>query len=217
MTSLETRRLTAGDAVDEYVLDELLTAGRRQAEEIPLRWRDATISLPEVQAWVNELVSMAAERIRFGYPAIREGRSLLLIGTVGVGKTWNAWGAVRALSESGAMCRWRFLYAAEWFRNLEPSSGRDTAAEFTRAAEADLLVLDDIGACKTSPAREEALTLLVSMRNDWRRPTLFTTNCGAEKAAPGLSHYVGDRVASRLAEMCAPVLMTGPDLRRERS
>lgn len=194
--------------VDPVLREEILREGRTKLKDVPDRWRDATVTEPAVADWVSELVALAVKHRGVGDPIVRRGPSLLLTGPTGTGKTHQAWGVVRALSVSGVWCRWRFVRAGAWFRSLEPSSGLDTAAEFAAAACAGLLVFDDLGATKNSPAREEALTELISERDDHLRPTLVTTN------KDELGGVVGERVASRLAQMCRGVALTGSDRRR---
>ena len=72
--------------------------------------------------------------------------------------------------------------------------------------EADLLVLDDLGAEKTSEWVEETMNLVVNTRYNERRPTIFTSNyedLPDEAGDPqSLKARVGFRIHSRLHEMC---------------
>ena len=56
--------------------------------------------------------------------------------------------------------------------------------------EADLLVLDDLGAEKTSEWVEETLNLIVNTRYNERRATIFTSNYPdlAARREPGSRH-----------------------------
>lgn len=205
-------QLTEADGVDPHAIQDALREGRTRLRDVPERWVDAAVTVPEVAAWVRELVELSVkERVD---PTVRLGPSLLLTGPVGVGKTWQAWGAVRALSLSGAVCRWRVVRAARMFLDLEPSSGLDVAGELHSLRSVPVLVLDDLGANKGSARREELLTELVSERSENQRPTLITTNIGQRKGET-LASELGERVASRLAEMCRVVALTGPDRRRQ--
>ena len=71
--------------------------------------------------------------------------------------------------------------------------------------DADLLVLDDLGAEKPSEWVEETMNLIVNTRYNERRPTIFTTNyedMPDETDLDSLKVRVGFRMHSRLHEMC---------------
>ena len=73
--------------------------------------------------------------------------------------------------------------------------------------EADLLVLDDLGAEKTSEWVEETLNLIVNTRYNERRATIFTSNYpdlppDSSPAVVTLHDRIGFRMRSRLHEMC---------------
>ena len=70
--------------------------------------------------------------------------------------------------------------------------------------EAELLVLDDIGAEKKSPWVEETLGLVVNTRYSERRVTVFTTNLSdSDNTEPNsVALQLGLRIRSRLKEMC---------------
>lgn len=184
--------------------DEIARATKR----IPARYRDATITVPEVEEWVAELVAKAVEDRGKRDPIVQEGRSLLIAGSSGCGKTHAAYGAIWALAASGVRCSWRAITVADAFDLLRPSPGVDTRVEFDALARTGVLVLDDIGAAKISEWTEEILYRLINQRYEHIAPTIITTNL--TRLAP----TVGDRVASRFAEMCTQVTISGPDRRR---
>lgn len=65
----------------------------------------------------------------------------------------------------------------------------------------DILVLDDLGAEKTSDWTAEVLYLIINERYEANKKLIVTTNCKPSE----LSQRLGDRVLSRLAEMCVLV------------
>ena len=92
--------------------------------------------------------------------------------------------------------------------------------------DAELLVLDDLGARRTTPWAEETISHLLSVRYNEQRVTVITTNLqdieadgGSREQLPGgnvlLSERVSERVLSRLHEMCRVVFVDGPDHRRQ--
>ncbi|MGH8570994.1 MAG: ATP-binding protein, partial [Gammaproteobacteria bacterium] len=184
------------------------------AERLPPLFADAAVTVSEVADWVRHLVAGALAGRGVGHPVVRSGPSLLLTGKVGRGKTYQAFGALRALSVSGVHCRWLAVGEADMFATLRPRNGHDTESEFEALAGAGVLLLDDLGAAKRTEWTEEVVCRLINHRNEWRRATLVTTNRGGERDP--LSAVVGERVASRLAQMCTPVAVTGPDRRRDR-
>ena len=82
--------------------------------------------------------------------------------------------------------------------------------------DADLLVLDDIGAEKTSEWVEETLNLIVNSRYSSKRPTIFTSNYEEKEDQTDLDSLavrVGFRMHSRLYEMCEFLEFDGADFR----
>ena len=70
---------------------------------------------------------------------------------------------------------------------------------------ADLLVLDDLGAEKTSEWVEETMNLIVNTRYNERRLTIFTSNyedIPDDTDPNSLLFRIGFRMRSRLHEMC---------------
>jgi len=206
--------------VETYRSTEPAHLGARRAEDAiahgrqwslantPVRYRDATVEVPEVAEWVAELVRLAAdpdEPVAF----VRSGPSLLLYGVCGTGKTHNGYGALHALSTSGAFCGWVATPAADLYARLRPRHGVDSEAVFERHAKAPVLMLDDLGAAKGTDWVEEVNYRLINYRYEHELPTLVTSNHRPRE----LAGVVGERVASRLAEMTTPVTLEGPDRR----
>ena len=84
--------------------------------------------------------------------------------------------------------------------------------------ETDLLVLDDLGAEKTSEWVEETLNLIVNARYSAQRTTIFTSNYeekGDDTTDPdSLLCRIGYRMRSRLHEMCELIDLDGADYRQ---
>ena len=81
---------------------------------------------------------------------------------------------------------------------------------------ADLLVLDDLGAEKTSEWVEETLNLIVNARYSEKRVTMFTSNYddNPDITDPdSLLFRIGFRMRSRLHEMCEFLYLDGADYR----
>ena len=81
---------------------------------------------------------------------------------------------------------------------------------------ADVLVLDDLGAEKTSEWVEETMNLIVNTRYSEKRLTIFTTNYddNPDITDPdSLLFRIGARMRSRLHEMCEGLYLSGADYR----
>jgi DNA replication protein DnaC len=82
--------------------------------------------------------------------------------------------------------------------------------------EAELLVLDDLGAERLTDWVEETIGLIVNTRYNERRPTIFTSNyedIPDDGEMNSLLVRVGFRLHSRLREMCDFLEYDGPDYR----
>lgn len=176
---------------------------------IPARYRAALADHPEITDWVRE-VAEAGRPGPGGAPGIAQGRSLLIVGTTGTGKTHQAYGAVRSLITVGVRLRWKATTAADLYADLRPRPGHDGERELMDMARCPLLIIDDLGAAKSSEWTEEITMRLINRRYNEMLPTLITTNLGMAD----LREYLGDRVASRLTEMTDKVILDGPDRRR---
>lgn len=177
---------------------------------IPPRFARATADHPDVLAWVGTLVRLARREARSpGFDHLRTGPSLLLAGPVGTGKTYQAYGVLRALANEAVSTAWEFTTIADLYGALRPRQGADTETEFRRIMGARLLVVDDLGASKDSEWTEEVNYRLTDHRYKHELPTLFTSNVPPRE----LPARLGQRVASRLTEMTTTVTITGHDRR----
>ncbi|MFD4509826.1 ATP-binding protein [Streptomyces sp. NPDC058457] len=178
-------------------------------DRIPARYRAAVADHPAVAAWAREIAE-AGRPGPEGAPGIAQGRSLLIVGTTGTGKTHQAYGAIRSLLLAGVRLRWKATTAADLYAELRPRPGHDGERELMDLARCPLLIIDDLGAAKNSEWTEEITMRLINRRYNEMLPTLITTNLGMVD----LRQHVGDRIASRLTEMSDKVILDGPDRRR---
>lgn len=184
------------------------------AEVIPHRFRAAQATEPALRQWVEQVAAEARrEQTTRGrlIATVHRGPSLLLLGQTGVGKTHAAYGAVRDLALTGVNSRWTITTAADMYAALRPRHGVDSETEFRRYRDARLLLIDDLGAARAlTEFTEEVNFRLINHRYENQLPTLITSNL-----LPGeLTGRLGDRVTSRLSEMCQRVTLKGHDKRR---
>ncbi|GAA1249586.1 hypothetical protein GCM10009665_45470 [Kitasatospora nipponensis] len=195
---------TPGAGAEPYSPLEALSAG------MPPRYRDAVATHPQVLAWVRQVADQAVAPSTGARRQLTTGPSLLMAGVVGAGKTHQAYGAVRALVQAGIGVRWRATTAADLYAELRPSSGTDGEQVLAAYSRVPLLILDDLGAAKSSEFVEEQTYRLINRRYNHCLPTLITTNL----AIGALRAYLGDRVASRLRQMTTQVEFEPVDRRR---
>jgi DNA replication protein DnaC len=205
---------------DLRLIEERTEMAAEYAEErTPPRYAGALPSVPEVEEWAAAVVRAAVTDSQARgqqVASVHAGPSLLLLGPTGVGKTHEAYGAMRAISLSGVHARWVVISAADLYARLRPRHGIDSEAEFAAIAGAEALAVDDIGAAKNSDWVEEVNFRLVNRRYELALPSLFTSNLPAKSTdtTHGLDRVLGERVVSRLREMTTRVSMKGSDRRR---
>ncbi len=200
---------------------------RRRAEQlaaagIPERYRHCTLesfelwnkakdpSLGRAKKAVQEFVDL--------YPQVDRG--LLLMGGVGTGKTHLAVAALTGLIRDKGV-RGRFADFTSLVLEIQmtfdvPGGSRNLLRPLV---EAELLVLDELGAGKTSAWVTDLLYYLVNTRYLEGRLTIFTTNFLDPPDVPRpQEEYLADRISrrirSRLFEMCRSVSLTGDDYRK---
>ncbi|MEU9470480.1 ATP-binding protein [Streptomyces avermitilis] len=206
--------LNSGDADPYSVANVARYSIAAAAKIIPFHYRAAIADSPEIQTWLQELVAEAREtQAERGAPvaSVTRGRSLLLLGATGTGKTHQAYGAIRELAITGVAATWVVTTAADMYAALRPRHGIDSEAEFRHYRNASVLLVDDLGAeRKPTEFTEEINFRLINWRYENHLPTLITSNLVPKE----ISERLGDRVTSRLIEMCQRVVFKGPDRRR---
>lgn len=195
------------DEPDPFSPLDALSAG------MPPRYQAAVADHPQVLAWARDVAEAAVAPSRGARRQVTTGPSLLMAGVVGAGKTHQAYGAVRRLVQGGVGVRWRATTAADLYADLRPRPGVDSERELAAVSRCPLLIIDDLGAAKASEWVEEVTYRLINRRYNYELPTLITTNL----AIKDLRAYLGDRIASRLAQMTTRVEFEPVDRRRHRA
>jgi DNA replication protein DnaC len=173
---------------------------------IPRRYQHCTLDNFLAYNESLERAVVLARRLADSFPAA--GVGLFLEGQPGVGKTHLAVAVLKQIIETTG-ARGLFYDTRELLRLIRSTydpSIRTTEIEVLRPVlTADLLVLDDLGAEKTSEWVDETMNLIVNTRYSERRLTLFTSNypdIPDDTEPNSLLFRIGARMRSRLHEMC---------------
>lgn len=207
---------------------------------IPRRYEHCTLDSfePNFGEGAHRSLSTALRNARKfvdGYPLMNDGSGLLLTGAIGVGKTHLAVGILQALvDERGATGL--FYDYRELLKQVQNSyNPRVAATELEVLApvfDAEVLVLDEIGASKPTDWVWDTVAHILNTRYNDKRTTIITTNyanlpplgmaMGDENQRPTrtireetLGDRIGERMRSRLQEMCVVVEMQGEDFRQK--
>lgn len=143
--------------------------------------------------------------------SLKLGSGLILCGDVGTGKSALAVAVVKhAIIHHKA--RGRFVRAAEMVRKLTKLTGVEWDEYRRWLIEADVLVIDDLGAEYQSTWSDANLDEIFMARHDARRSTIITSNL----YQAGLAEVMDGRTWDRLFSSAAAVLeITGATFRKE--
>jgi DNA replication protein DnaC len=209
------------------------------AAHIPVRYEHCELSNFQCDSDDKSQASIFRARTFAGrfveeYPVEKTG--LLFVGSVGVGKTHLAVGIIKDLIwEKGIhclFCDYRELLKA--IQNSYNPAVQATEMEILRPVfEAEVLVLDELGAVRSTEWVFDTVNYLLNSRYNGNKTTIITTNfpdgeetnaemdnlrspSAAERAArrETLGDRIGERMRSRLHEMCKKVEIEGPDFRQ---
>jgi DNA replication protein DnaC len=209
------------------------------AARIPRRYEHCELASFEFEGMYRSLAParMAACRFVEEYPVNKTG--LLLVGKAGLGKTHLSVGIAKALiREKGIECV--FYDYADLLKQIQDSYNPSVqATELGLLAplfKAEVLVLDDLGSVRPTEWRWDTVRLILNTRYNDNLTTIITTNFADQPAAgvadpdaprvtesfataraaareDTLGDRIGERMRSRLHEMCRTVTLEGADFR----
>jgi DNA replication protein DnaC len=159
-----------------------------------------------------------AYRLVREYPSVDRG--LLFMGSVGVGKTHLSVAILRELVEKKRVpCL--FYEFGTLLKEIQSSynvvSQTSELKVLAPVIEAEVLVLDELGATKPTDWVRDTMMHVINTRYNDKKLTIFTTNYLDERKSEreeNLEDRIGVRLRSRLFEMCKTVQIKGEDYRR---
>lgn len=209
---------------------------RMAAAHIPERYKDYDLDGFHILRENDSSLARAYQTARKfveAYPVDTAGNGLLFTGSIGVGKTHLAVGVLRRLIRDrgvkGLFCDYRELLKS--IQNSYNPQVSTTELELLQPVfNAEVLVLDDLGAQKPNEWVWDTVALILNTRYNNKQTTIITTNYSNLPAGAGargdksgdkptriedtLGDRIGDRMRSRLAEMCVVLEMKGEDFRQ---
>ena len=150
---------------------------------------------------------------------------LFLFGAPGTGKTMLAAITAQEVLKSGKSVI--FGDVPSMLEDLRSGYNSDNDQKITKLmddlATTDLLVLDDLGTENPTEWAVERLYLIINQRYNAEKPLIVTSNYtlgeiatrlnNPKNASSKFSSVTGDRIVSRLAQMCKRIELTGRDRR----
>jgi DNA replication protein DnaC len=220
---------------------QLRSRGQRLLEQarIPQRYKHCELSNFDHEGPFESLASAHRSACRFVAEYPLDNKGLLLIGPIGVGKTHLAVGIIRELIlEKGIACLfYDYRELLKEIQNSYNASVQTTEFEVLRPVlQSEVLVLDELAAARSTEWVEDMVSHILNTRYNERRTTIITTNyrnlppggsveaeqSGGYRAAARASREetlgdrIGERMRSRLHEMCRIVKLQGVDYRQYR-
>ncbi|MEK7723866.1 MAG: ATP-binding protein [Acidobacteriota bacterium] len=185
--------------------------------KIPRRYEKCHFQSYKVSNPSQQKAYAWASKLAMEYPA--EDQGLLLMGTCGVGKTHLAVSILKALTERGFSCI--FYEFGSLLKQIQDSYNPNTQSSelkiLSNIFDAEILVLDEIGASKPTDWVRDTMAHIINTRYNDKKLTIFTTNYLDDRKGDKeetLEERIGVRLRSRLFEMCQTIKIDGHDFRK---
>jgi DNA replication protein DnaC len=202
-----------------------LAEARLKAAEIPQRYLNCKVENFDLKRPGTSPSHVRASLIarKFVEEWKTRDRGLLFVGPVGVGKTHLSVAILKTLIEDwgvrGLFCDFSDLLERiqATFSRSNPDNADDVLAPYR---DAELLVLDELGARRPTDWVRDVLYGLINTRYNRQRLTIVTSNFSDAPVRQGeekLEDRIGTMVRSRLYEMCDLVVLDGKDYREWRA
>jgi DNA replication protein DnaC len=188
-----------------------------QQSRIPSRFASCSFENFDPRCPSLHRAMMTTRKFVEEYPLVDVG--LLYLGSCGVGKTHLAVSLLKELIKKGIPGL--FYDFRDLLKEIQDSYNPNTRnSELKILApvfEAEVLVLDELGASKPTEWVQETMTHIINKRYNERKVTVFTSNYLDISIGSAydetLTDRVGVRLRSRLHEMCRLIPMDADDYR----
>jgi DNA replication protein DnaC len=170
---------------------------------IPLRFQKSTFDnwRAENDPTKSKVWNMATGFVEAFSENFAVGRSMMLLGTVGTGKTHLAAAmlqqAIRNFGESGLIGR--YVTAGGIIRSVKETFGARNKTEsdvYAELLKPHLLVIDEVGVQHGTDFERQVLFEVINGRYERMSPTVVVSNLGV----PELRQCMGDRAVDRLRD-----------------
>lgn len=193
-----------------------------QNARIPARYQHCTLANYDAGDSESKWIAKREAQIVLDDFLVIDGRGLLLVGAVGVGKTHLAVAILRELIERYQVAGSFYQFSA-LLRQIQDSYNPISQTSELRVLQpvfdADVLVLDELGASKPTDWVRDTMMQIINTRYNDKRVTIFTTNFmdrrrDGKDTTELLEDRIGVPLRSRLYEMCRTVEIEGEDYRK---
>lgn len=192
---------TALANVEAYVTNKKMEIKLKLTElyyAIPTIYKDSTFD--------NFIAQTEAQKV--AVDILKDGKSAILFGSNGTGKTHLGWAFLRYQVEQGRSGR--YVKAFKLFAQIKSSFNSHTTERLVdEYCNYDCLVIDELDKRYGSQTEFVNLYAIIDERTDWGRPTILIGNMKPDE----LEEALGPSLVSRVCGLGTPIDLSGPDWR----
>ncbi|MDF7683080.1 primosomal protein DnaI [Lactobacillus sp. ESL0679] len=208
---------------DESKIEQNLRANTKKhlhLISLPETLHDVRLSQVDGTAAGRVEALAAIQQFLAGYPQNPHQQGLYLSGSFGVGKTYLLAGVANSVAAMGKQVV--FLHVPTFIAGLSSHfEDNSLQKEIDRVSQADVLLLDDIGAETLSQwSRDDVLGVILQARMDNVLPTFFSSNFAMadledhfKETKNALDPIKAKRLMERVRTLAKEVVVSGPNRR----
>lgn len=188
--------------------------------DLPTKLHDVRLSEIDIDTGRKDVLTLIGQFLA-KYNKNPHQRGLYLSGDFGVGKTYILAGLANQVAQSGKKVV--FLHVPTFIAGLTSHfEDNSLQSEIKRVAEADILILDDIGAETLSQwSRDDVLGVILQARMDNVLPTFFSSNLDMndleehfKETKNSIDPVKAARIMQRVRFLAQEVIVSGPNRRK---
>ena len=198
-------------AREKFQADMQKISELRKLSLMDARLMDAAFSNYLVKPENERAYKLAVRYVERFDDMMKSGQGIMFFGPVGTGKSYTAAAIANELiNRKHSAVMTSFIKLLEKMRSFDTDDGE----YIDRLNHADLLVIDDLGAERSTDTALENVYSIVDSRYRSRKPLILTTNLEMEQIKnPADIRYA--RIYDRIVEICYPVKMNGFSRRKQ--